>query len=235
MLILYLYERRLYISRDTPTIDSLEEEWKSWANNIYQIRIWWSILREWRWNDVTSLYIYIYMREIASPSPSWDQWTKEKEEKFFLSLSARFVDDRKPYISFLFLRVADCERDVRAATNGNLRRQRVPGTSLHLFYKWTRAQGEGKTRGNKCQRDFMARSNDFSLPRTTPWNNELRFASPFGKQRRAHRLLPHRQFLFDSSLVFSGWGGEKKGGEGGKNDRCGHRWSTFLSVPYSSR
>lgn len=97
------------------------------------------------------------------------------------------------------------ERQRAATLGGNESQERVC-----ICFTNGPEHGEGKTRGNKCQRDFMARSNDFSLPRTTPRNNELRFASPFGKQRPAHRLLPHRQFLFDSSLVFSG-GGEKRG------------------------
>lgn len=102
------------------------------------------------------------------------------------------------------MRVADCERDVRAGNEpatlgGNESQERVC-----ICFTNGPEHGEGKTRGNKCQRDFMARSNDFSLPRTTPWNNELSFASPFGKQRRAHRLLPHRQFLFDSSFFREG-------------------------------
>ena len=142
-----------------------------------------------------------------SPSPVVNGRRRTKEEKFFLSLSARFVDDRKPYISFLFLRVVAgiVKGTYERQRAGNLRRQRVPGTSLHLFYKWTRAQGEGKTRGNKCQRDFMARSNDFSLPRTTPWNNELAFclavrktttsASPAASYRIADSSLTARSFF----------------------------------------
>lgn len=112
------------------------------------------------------------------------------------------------------------ERQRAATLGGNESQERVC-----ICFTNGPEHGEGKTRGNKCQRDFMARSNDFSLPRTTPRNNELRFASPFGKQRPAHRLLPHRQFLFDSSLVFSG-GGEKRGKN--EHDRCGYRRSTFL-------
>lgn len=41
-------------------------------------------------------------------------------------MAVRFVNDRKPYVSFLFLQVAcNCEKDIRATTSSNLRRQRT--------------------------------------------------------------------------------------------------------------
>lgn len=58
----------------------------------------------------------------------------------------------------------------------------------------------------------------------------LRFASPFGKQRRAHRLPPLTASPIPLWQLARFFGGGKKERKKKEDDKCGYRWSTFFSV-----
>lgn len=117
---------------------------------------------------------------------------RKKKEWLFPLTATRFVDNRKLciYIFFLFLQVTDCERDIRATTSGNLRRQRAQERVCICF-----------TNGLSTARARRAAIN----ANVILWHDQLIFRcceqhretmSSVRKTTRAHWFVPHWQFLF---------------------------------------
>lgn len=125
-------------------------------------------------------------------SPSSGEATSKEEEWRIFQFNRTIVNDRKPYISFLFLQVAcNCERDIRATTCGNLRRQQTQKRVCICFTNGlsTMRARRAAINANVRLMWFYSTIKWFFSLRTTPQNNELYFASLLGEQRRRASVL----------------------------------------------